>query len=137
MILRGLLLGLSPSEVRERVDEIAHFTELGNYLEMPVRTYSAGMMLRLAFAVCTCITPEILLLDEWIGVGDAALVEKAERRLQEFVDRTSILVLATHRVDILERCCTKGVLLGAGQLKAYGTVQDVLRTYKRAGWQHV
>ncbi len=78
MILRGLLLGLSPSEVRERVDEIAHFTELGNYLEMPVRTYSAGMMLRLAFAVCTCRTPEILLLDEWIGVGDAAFVEKAE-----------------------------------------------------------
>ena len=69
--LRGLFLGLSPSENRGRTEDIAEFTELGDYLYMPVRTYSSGMMLRLAFAVSTCIDPEILLLDERVGVGDA------------------------------------------------------------------
>ena len=78
----GLFLGLMPEQVRERMDEIAAFTELGDYLAMPVHTYSAGMRLRLAFAVCTCFEPEILLMDEWLGMGDRAFVEKAKRRLE-------------------------------------------------------
>ena len=133
IMVRGMFLGLTPAEIRERTDEIAAFTELGEYLAMPVHTYSAGMMLRLAFAVCTCIEPEILLMDEWIGVGDAAFVEKAERRLEEFVDRAGILVLASHSPALLERTCAKGVLLDAGQVRAFGPIGEVLREYGRRG----
>ena len=87
IMTRGLFLGLMPGQVRERIEEIAEFTELGGYLAMPVHTYSAGMRLRLSFAVCTCFEPEILLMDEWLNVGDRSFVEKARRRLEEFVDR--------------------------------------------------
>ena len=129
IMVRGMFLGLTPAEIRERTGEIAAFTELGEYLAMPVHTYSAGMMLRLAFAVCTCIEPEILLMDEWIGVGDAAFVEKAERRLEELVDRAGILVLASHSPALLERTCAKGVLLDAGQVRAFGPIGEVLQEY--------
>ena len=132
IMMRGMFLGLAPAEVRERTDEIAAFTELGDYLAMPVHTYSTGMMLRLAFAVCTCIEPEILLMDEWIGVGDAAFVEKAEGRLQGLVAGAGMLVLASHNPDLLERNCTTGVLLDSGRVRAFGTVGEVLREYGRA-----
>ena len=126
---RGLLLGLTPAEIRERAEEIAAFTELGDYLAMPVHTYSSGMMLRLAFAVCTCIEPEILLMDEWIGVGDAAFVEKAERRLEAFVEQAGILVLASHSAALIERVCSTGVLLEQGRVRAAGPIGQVLREY--------
>ena len=132
IMMRGMFLGLAPAEVRERTDEIAAFAELGDYLAMPVHTYSTGMMLRLAFAVCTCIEPEILLMDEWIGVGDAAFVEKAEGRLQGLVAGAGMLVLASHNPDLLERNCTTGVLLDSGRVRAFGTVGEVLREYGRA-----
>ncbi len=131
IMMRGMFLGLAPAEVRERTDEIAAFAELGDYLAMPVHTYSTGMMLRLAFAVCTCIEPEILLMDEWIGVGDAAFVEKAEGRLQGLVAGAGMLVLASHNPDLLERNCTTGVLLDSGRVRAFGTVGEVLREYGR------
>ena len=126
---RGMFLGLMPPEIRERIDEIAEFTELGDYLAMPVHTYSIGMQLRLAFAVCTCIEPEILLMDEWIGVGDAAFVKKAERRLEDFVGRAGILVLASHNAALLERVCTTGILLKAGRVQAFGPIDEVLRDF--------
>lgn len=130
IVLRGLLLGLRPEQVRRHADDIADFTELGEYLAMPVRTYSNGMMLRLAFAVCTCIEPEILLMDEWIGVGDSAFMEKAERRLEDFVDRAGILVLASHDPELLKRTCTKGILLNSGRIEAYGPIGEVLNVYR-------
>ena len=129
--LRSYLLGLSPEQVSERVDEIAAFTELGDYLEMPVDTYSTGMRLRLAFAVCTCIEPEILLMDEWLSVGDQSFIHKARRRLEEFVDRARILVLASQNLSLLERTCTTGVLLDAGKVKAIGPIREVLREYNQ------
>lgn len=129
--LRGRFLGLGPKEIRARMDEIAAFTELGDYLAMPVRTYSSGMMLRLAFAVCTSIEPEIMLMDEWIGVGDAAFVHKAEHRLNDFIGRAGILVVASHSMALLERNCTKGVLMHGGKVEAFGPIGDVLRAYER------
>jgi ABC-2 type transport system ATP-binding protein/lipopolysaccharide transport system ATP-binding protein len=129
IMLRGLFLGLHPAEIRARTEEIAAFTELGDYLAMPARTYSTGMMLRLAFAVCTCIEPEILLMDEWIGVGDASFMEKAQRRLESFVDRAGIVVLASHNRILLEEICTKAVMLDAGRVVAYGPIRDVLREH--------
>ena len=128
--LRGLFLGLSPSEISGRTEDIAAFTELGDYLYMPVRTYSSGMMLRLAFAVSTCIDPEILLLDEWLAVGDAQFLEKAERRMQMLIDRSRILVIASHSPDLIRRTCTKAILLDHGQIASIGGVNQVLKAYE-------
>ena len=132
IMTRGLFLGFMPEQVRERMNEIAAFTELGDYLAMPVHTYSAGMRLRLAFAVCTSFEPEILLMDEWLGVGDQAFVEKAKRRLEEFVDRAAILVLASQNAALLKRICTTGIVLDAGTVKARGPIGKVLQEYRQA-----
>ncbi|MCH8858800.1 MAG: ABC transporter ATP-binding protein, partial [Proteobacteria bacterium] len=132
IVLGGLFLGLSPREIRGRTDEIAEFTELGDYLSVPVRTYSTGMMLRLAFAVSTCIDPEILLMDEWIGVGDAHFLEKAERRMERLVGQSRILVIASHSDALIKRLCNKVVLLDHGEVKAIGLVADVLDRYNAA-----
>ena len=131
IMTRGLFLGLMPRQVRERIEEIAEFTELGGFLAMPVHTYSAGMRLRLSFAVCTCFEPEILLMDEWLSVGDPSFVEKARHRLKEFVGRAGILVLASQNVALLERICVTGVLLEAGRVKAYGPIGELLREYRQ------
>lgn len=130
IMLRGRFLGLGVKEIQARMNEIAAFTELGDYLAMPARTYSSGMMLRLAFAVCTSIEPEIMLMDEWVGVGDAAFVQKAEHRLNDFIGRAGILVVASHSTGLLERNCTKGVLMHAGRIKAFGPIDEVLRLYE-------
>jgi len=129
IMTRGLLLGLATEEVEERTAEIAEFTELGDYLAMPAHTYSSGMRFRLGFAVCTCFEPEILLMDEWLSVGDRHFVEKAGQRLEEFVDRAGILVLASQNANLLKRVCSKGVLLDAGKVKATGPVDEVLEDY--------
>ncbi len=132
IVLQGLFLGLSPREIRDRTDEIAEFTELGDYLSVPVRTYSTGMMLRLAFAVSTCIDPDILLMDEWIGVGDAHFLEKAERRMERLVDHSRILVIASHSDALIKRLCNKVVLLDHGEVKAIGLVAEILDQYNAA-----
>ena len=129
IMTRGLLLGLAPEEVRERTEEIAEFTELGDYLAMPCHTYSSGMRFRLGFAVCTCFEPEILLMDEWLSVGDRQFVEKARQRLEEFVDRAGILVLASQNRPLMERVCSNAVLLEAGRVRAYGPIGDVFRDH--------
>ena len=129
IVLGGLFLGLSPREIRGRTDEIAEFTELGDYLSVPVRTYSTGMMLRLAFAVSTCIDAEILLMDEWIGVGDAHFLEKAERRMERLVGQSRILVIASHSDALIKRLCNKVVLLDHGEVKAIGLVEEILDQY--------
>lgn len=129
--LRGRFLGLDTKEIRSRMDEIADFTELGDYLAMPVRTYSTGMMLRLAFAISTSIEPEIMLMDEWIGVGDAAFLAKASQRLNDFIGRAGILVLASHSAPLLEANCNKGVLMHAGKVEAFGPIGEILRAYEK------
>ena len=130
IMTRGLFLGLKPDQVREHMDEIAEFSELGDYLAMPLHTYSSGMRLRLAFAVCTAFEPEILLMDEWLSVGDRTFVQKARRRLAEFVDRAGILILASQNGALLQRICTTGILLEAGRVKARGPMRDVVEEYE-------
>lgn len=132
ILLRGLFLGLHPREARGMMDEIAEFTDLGDYLAMPMRTYSTGMRLRLSLAVSTCFNPEILLMDEWIGMGDAHFLEKAKLRMDRFVGRSSILVIASHSEALIERLCTRAVLLDQGNVKAIGSVEDVLQRYSAA-----
>ena len=132
IVLRGLFLGLGSQEIRRRTTEIAEFTALGDYLAMPVRTCSGGMKLRLAFAVSTCVDPEILLMDEWIAGGDAHFLKKAERRMQRLIDRSSILVIASHSTDLMKRLCTKAILLDQGQVKAIGPVDEIVDQYYAA-----
>lgn len=128
--IRGMLLGLSAREIEDRMPDIVDFTELGGYLEMPVRTYSSGMMLRLTFAVATCFEPEILLMDEWILAGDAHFMEKARARIDAFVQKANVLVLASHNVDICRKWCTKGLWLQQGQVRELGPVDEVIAHYQ-------
>lgn len=129
IILRGLLLGMSKAEIEEKVEEIAEFTELGEFLEMPLSAYSAGMRARLAFAISTASNPEILLLDESIGAGDASFVEKAKERMNQFIARSSILVLASHSDELLRKLCTRALLFEKGKILMDGGVEDVLEIY--------
>ncbi len=128
----GLLLGLSPAQIRAICPEVEAFSELGDYLEMPLRTYSAGMRMRLAFAVATSVEPEILLIDEVIGAGDAHFVEKAKRRTAELVQKSSIIVLASHSDAFIREFCNKALLLERGRTRAFGPVDDVLSEYAAA-----
>jgi ABC-2 type transport system ATP-binding protein/lipopolysaccharide transport system ATP-binding protein len=112
--------------IEERVDDIADFTELGDHLDLPVYTYSAGMRARLAFAISTAVEPEILLMDEWIGVGDSKFIQKARRRLRTVVDNARILVLASHNKMLLRKVCNKIIELEAGCIQRSGDPQAIL-----------
>ena len=114
--MRGLLLGIHPKKRAAIVDEIIVFSELGEFINLPVRTYSSGMVLRLAFAITTCVQPEILLMDEWISVGDEDFRKKAEKRLMKFIDSAGILVLATHDHELAKRLCSRRVYLQHGKI---------------------
>jgi ABC-type polysaccharide/polyol phosphate transport system ATPase subunit len=127
--LRGLILGLTAEEIESRIPDIVEFTELGDYLEIPVRTYSSGMMTRLTFAVATCFSPEILLMDEWILAGDAGFLTKAQHRIESFVERANILVLASHSLEICRKWCNKAVWMERGEIKMQGDIETVLKAY--------
>jgi ABC-2 type transport system ATP-binding protein/lipopolysaccharide transport system ATP-binding protein len=128
--LRGLYLGLSRSEIRAKLDEIIAFTELGPFIDMPFRTYSAGMRARLDFAVSTSVETDILLIDEGLGGGDASFLEKARRRLNSLTDAAGIVMLATHSENLLRKSCDQAVLMEAGRVIAVGLVDEVLRQYR-------
>lgn len=127
--IRGALLGLKPHEIDAKYDEIVEFSELGNFVEMPVRTYSTGMHMRLAFAVATVIRPEILLMDEWLSVGDASFNQKAENRMSDLVQSSKILVIASHSRHLIESTCNRAMWFEHGRLKLDGTVDEVCRQY--------
>jgi lipopolysaccharide transport system ATP-binding protein len=110
--------GLKRSIIRGKIDEIADFTDLGDYLNLPVRTYSSVMMLRLAFANSTSGEAVILIMDEWLSVGDAEFSAKARERLDKLVGKASILVLASHDLDLISRVCTRAVKLEHGKVIA-------------------
>jgi len=135
IVLRGMYMGIHPRDMRKRIGEIAEFTELGDYLDMPVRTYSSGMSVRLAFATATCVVPEILLLDEWLSAGDALFIAKATKRMEEFVKLSSVLVLASHSMDLLEKWCTHGIWLELGHVKTMGPIHEVAAAYRAATGQ--
>jgi ABC-type polysaccharide/polyol phosphate transport system ATPase subunit len=128
--MRGKLLRLTTKQIKDALDDIAEFTELGDYLQVPIRAYSAGMALRLAFAISTTVIPEILVLDEMIGTGDAAFIAKANARLKRFLAGTGILIIASHSLSMLRQWCNKGMLLEKGKLFAYGPIEDVIARYE-------
>ena len=129
IVLRSRLLGNSRKTVEEKLEEIIEFSELGRFIDQPTRTYSSGMFLRLAFSISTFLRPEILLMDEWLSVGDKGFRHKAEEKLQEIVQNTSILVIASHSRELIERTCSRAIVLGEGSLLADGTSQEICEQY--------
>lgn len=129
IVTRGIVMGLSKREARNLVDEIGEFTELSDRLHMPVRTYSTGMLLKLAFAVATTVTPDILLMDEVVGAGDAKFQERAQKRLHDLMSRVSILVVASHNEQLLKSFCSHALVLSQGQIAHRGTVEDCISYY--------
>lgn len=126
IVLRGLFRGMAPGECAAMAEEVGAFSGLGEFLDVPVRTYSAGMAVRLSFAAATLMAPEILLMDEWFLAGDADFMARARERLERLVREAEILVLATHDMDIVRQWCTRAIRLGAGRIEADGPVAEVL-----------
>ena len=127
--LRAALLGISKKKIDRELVNIIEFSELGAFIRMPVRTYSSGMHLRLAFAVSTMIEPEILLMDEWLSVGDNKFQQKAEKRLSALVDRSNILVIASHSRELITKCCTRVLWLEHGKILRDGPPNEVCQEY--------
>lgn len=129
IFLRGKLMGLTKKEIDKKIDEIIEFSELGEYINLPVRIYSSGMLLRLAFSVSTSITADILIMDEWLSVGDGAFAERSSQRLKNLVDESEILVIASHTRELLEETCNKIVWLEHGLIRKVGPTQEILQEY--------
>lgn len=129
---RALLLGMPHPAIEERIGQIAAFTGLGDFLDFPVKTYSSGMLLRLAFATSTAVEPDVLLLDEVMAAGDISFVEKAQERMNAMVDRAQVVVFATHAVDSLPDSYPRTVWLHRGRIEMDGPSSEVVSAYKRS-----
>jgi lipopolysaccharide transport system ATP-binding protein len=116
ILLCGLMFGMGFDDINRLADSIASFSGLGDFMDMPVRTYSTGMVMRLMFSIVTSVPAEILLMDEWLSVGDADFVELAEKRLYKLVESASILVLASHGHEIVDSLCNVVVRLEHGEV---------------------
>jgi ABC-type polysaccharide/polyol phosphate transport system ATPase subunit len=127
IVLRGLINGWSPDQISTRMKDIIEFSELGEFIDMPFRSYSQGMAARLAFSVATALEPEILLMDEWIGAGDRAFQEKARKRLTELAEKAGIIVLASHNPQLIKRTCNKILELRSGHAVRFGGI-DLLES---------
>jgi ABC-2 type transport system ATP-binding protein/lipopolysaccharide transport system ATP-binding protein len=127
--LRGVFMGMTTRQIRAEVADIEAFCQLGRFLELPVRIYSSGMMLRLAFAISTSNDPDIVLLDELIGVGDVDFRAKSRERLDRIIEGAHVLVMASHDENLLRTYCTKGALMSQGRVVALGSIDDILAQY--------
>lgn len=131
IITAGLLFGLSRDQIETIIPDVEQFSELGEYMALPIRTYSSGMLLRLGFAFATAMHPGILLMDEGIGAGDARFAERATKRMEEFIGRSRIIVLASHSDHLIRTMCNKAALMEAGHIRAIGPVEDILKQYEQ------
>jgi ABC-2 type transport system ATP-binding protein/lipopolysaccharide transport system ATP-binding protein len=130
IIMRGVLLGLSLREAKAMIPGVAEFSGLADYLALPLRTYSTGMMVRLGLAVCTSFDPEILIMDEMIGASDEYFIKKAKARTKQFIEKASIMVLASHSEEIVTEFCNKAIALQGGRVVAAGSPDEVLEAYR-------
>lgn len=131
--MRSIMLGLNRKQAQAIIPDVEEFSQLGEFLSLPIRTYSSGMMLRLAFAVSTAVHPDILILDEVIGVGDAAFAERAEQRLHTMIQKASIMFLASHDNNSIRRFCNRTLWMKGGKLMMDGSPDDVLAAYAEDG----
>lgn len=131
ILYRGLLLGLSPKFMRGKIDEIVEFADLGEFIDYPIKTYSAGMQVRLAFAISTTVGGDILLLDEVIGAGDANFMSKAKERITSLIEQAEILVLASHDFGALKSICNRGLVFHHGVLMFDGDMASAINEYQK------
>jgi ABC-type polysaccharide/polyol phosphate transport system ATPase subunit len=128
---RALLLGMAPAEIDRKIESIGAFSNLGEFLDIPLRHYSTGMCVRLAFATSTAVDPQILLLDEVMAAGDAAFMDSARRRMNDLMERASIVVFASHSLEVLPQFCERTLLLQKGRITADGPTAEVIERYAR------
>ena len=129
VLLRGLYNRLPRPEISRLEEDVATFAELGDFMDLPIRTYSSGMVMRLGFAMATAIRPQILLMDEWFMVGDAEFREKAQVRLENMVRGAEILVISTHDTSVVRNWCTRVLWLDQGRIHLDGSPDEVLEAY--------
>ena len=127
--LRGTLLGMTREEIDRELPKMVEYSELGNFINLPMKTYSSGMQMRVAFTVSTQSASDILRMDEWLAVGDQNFQRKAEERLSRLVEQTKILVIASHSQDLIKRVCTRAVWLDHGRMQMDGSVEEVCKAY--------
>ncbi|MGA9523650.1 MAG: ABC transporter ATP-binding protein [Myxococcaceae bacterium] len=130
ILINGIILGMSRSEIRARMPEIIEFSELGDFIDEPVRTYSSGMYMRLAFAVATHVDPDILVVDEILAVGDEHFSRKSMGKMNEFKERGKTIVLVTHDLGTVERWCDQAVWIDKGVIRHIGPAVDVVQHYR-------
>ena len=136
ILYRGLLMGLSPKEVRAHTQDIIEFADLGEFIDYPLKTYSAGMQVRLAFAISTYLEGEILLLDEIFGAGDINFMKKAQNRIMELIQKAQILVFATHDWETARNVCTRGLVFDHGTIRYDGPIHQSVDYYKKLMESH-
>jgi lipopolysaccharide transport system ATP-binding protein len=124
IVRMGRLRGMTGKQIKSRMDEIVEFSEIGSFVGLPMKTYSAGMQMRLVFSVATSFDPEILLLDEWLGAGDIGFLEKAKERMNSLVEKSRALVLASHSIDLIGAVCNKLLVMNGGQVEYFGPTKD-------------
>src|SRR5690606_3384125 len=129
---RGYLQGETPRSLKPKIPKIAEFSELGDFLSMPVRYYSAGMLVRLAFSIATAAEPEILLIDEVLSVGDLAFQMKARERMQEMMRNARLMVVVTHEILSLDKLCNRAVWMDHGSVRMAGPTAEVVQAYARS-----
>ncbi|WP_439619578.1 ABC transporter ATP-binding protein [Hyphomonas sp.] len=130
IFIRARYMGVPERVIRAQADEIAAFSELGDYIHFPISTYSSGMRLRLAFAIATAFSPEVLILDEWLSAGDAQFQAKAAKRLHALIDNTGIFVMASHNPNLIKRVCNMGLVLNQSRVAFLGPIDEALATHK-------
>ena len=131
ILYRGLLLGASPDEMKEKMEEIVAFADIGEFIDYPVKAYSTGMAVRLAFAVSTCIDGDVLLLDEILGAGDAEFQVKAKKRIFDLMDNSKLMVLVTHDLEAAVNICSRVILMQKGTIVYDGDPKTAVNEYKR------
>lgn len=129
ILYRGLLLGLTPSYMRQISDQIIAFADIGEFIDYPIKAYSAGMQVRLAFAISTSVGGDILLLDEVVGAGDAVFMDKAKKRIMKLVDQSEIMILASHDFSTLRSVCSRGLVFDRGRIIYDGSIGDAIGHY--------
>lgn len=131
IFLYGAMLGCSKQFLREKYDEIVEFSELGEFIDVPLKNYSSGMKSRLGFAIATMVKPQILILDEVLSVGDAKFKKKSEKRIQEMIADGVTVLFVSHSIQQIKRICNKAMILEKGRLIAYGDIEEVLPVYQK------
>jgi len=133
ILYRGLAMGCAPEEITSRVEEIVAFADIGDFIDLPVRTYSSGMYVRLAFAISTYLEGDILLIDEVFGAGDMVFQKRAQKRLRDLVNKAGIVVMVSHDTNLIREVCNRVLWIEHGHLRADGNPRDVTQAYIDAG----